>query len=112
VGQRLKQAHDQRHQQIWIRRAVAHATRPLRCCPTGRPSGRHLVAICSRRRRRNAIARPIYGETVGRTLAASANAADDMFWRAMGWGIWISPTTLAWDWTAIRRILLLGASRP
>jgi hypothetical protein len=34
------------------------------------------------------------------------------FWRATGWSISISPTILAWDWTAIRRILPLEARSP
>jgi hypothetical protein len=29
-----------------------------------------------------------------------------------GWSVSISPTILAWDWTAIRRILPLEASSP
>jgi hypothetical protein len=33
-----------------------------------------------------------------------------MLWRAIGWSISISPTILAWDWNAIRRILLLEAN--
>jgi hypothetical protein len=33
-------------------------------------------------------------------------------WQAAGWSLSISPTILAWDWTAIRRILLLEASSP
>jgi DNA primase len=31
-------------------------------------------------------------------------------WQAIGWSASIAPTILAWDWTAIRRILLLEAS--
>jgi hypothetical protein len=33
-------------------------------------------------------------------------------WQAAGWSVSIAPTILAWDWTAIRRILLLEASSP
>jgi len=33
-----------------------------------------------------------------------------MRWRAIGWRVLMAPTILAWDWTAIRRILLLEAS--
>jgi hypothetical protein len=31
-------------------------------------------------------------------------------WRATDWNVSISPTILAWDWSAIRRILLLEAA--
>ena len=96
-GQRLKQAHDQRHQQIWIRRGrcrPCHKTftvLPDWSPPSGhyslhcrqqawellRQARWHLGAIRSRRRRCVAVARPIYGETVGGTLAASGNPAGD-----------------------------------
>jgi len=33
-------------------------------------------------------------------------------WQATGWGVSTAPTILAWDWTAIRRILPLEASSP
>jgi hypothetical protein len=33
-------------------------------------------------------------------------------WQAAGWNMSLSPTILAWDWTAIRRILPLEASSP
>ncbi len=33
-------------------------------------------------------------------------------WQATGWSVLMAPTILAWDWTAIRRILLLEASSP
>jgi hypothetical protein len=33
-------------------------------------------------------------------------------WQTIGWSISMVPTILAWDWTAIRRILLLEASSP
>ena len=57
-GRRLKQAHDERHQQIWIRRGrVVPARRPLRCCPTGRrrqgttasTAGNKRGSCCARR---------------------------------------------------------------
>jgi hypothetical protein len=35
-----------------------------------------------------------------------------MLWQATGWSAAMAPTILAWDWTAIRRILLLEASSP
>jgi hypothetical protein len=33
-------------------------------------------------------------------------------WQAVDWNVSILPTMLAWDWTALRRILLLEASSP
>jgi hypothetical protein len=33
-------------------------------------------------------------------------------WQTTGWSGSTSPTILAWDWTAIRRILPLEASSP
>jgi hypothetical protein len=33
-------------------------------------------------------------------------------WQTTGWTVSTSPTILAWDWMAIRRILLLEASSP
>jgi hypothetical protein len=49
---------------------------------------------------------------VGGTLAASGNLLAAKLWQATGWSVSISPTILAWDWTAIRRILLWEASSP
>jgi hypothetical protein len=34
------------------------------------------------------------------------------FWQAAGWSVAISPTILAWDWNAIRRILPIEARSP
>jgi hypothetical protein len=34
------------------------------------------------------------------------------FWQSAGWSAAMSPTILAWDWTAIRRILLIEARSP
>jgi hypothetical protein len=33
-------------------------------------------------------------------------------WQGTSWSVSMAPTILAWDWTAIRRILLLEASSP
>jgi hypothetical protein len=33
-------------------------------------------------------------------------------WQTIGWSVSTSPTILAWDWTAIRRILSWEASSP
>ncbi|MGA2581522.1 MAG: hypothetical protein ABSH24_36680 [Bryobacteraceae bacterium] len=33
-------------------------------------------------------------------------------WQGTGWNIFGPPTILAWDWSAIRRILLLEAHSP
>ena len=33
-------------------------------------------------------------------------------WQAVGWSAAISPTILAWDWIAIRRILPMEARSP
>jgi hypothetical protein len=33
-------------------------------------------------------------------------------WQATGWSAFTPPTILAWDWTAIRRILPVEASSP
>jgi hypothetical protein len=42
---------------------------------------------------------------VGTLLAAK-------LWQAAAWSVSIAPTILAWDWSAVRRILLLEASSP
>jgi hypothetical protein len=34
------------------------------------------------------------------------------FWQATGWSCSTFPTILAWDWTSIRRILLIEAGGP
>src|SRR6202022_2270612 len=46
---------------------------PARSLGVAAPSGRQLGAIRSRRRRCDAITRPVYPATVGCTLAASGN---------------------------------------
>ena len=131
-GQRLKNAHDERHQQIWIRRGrcrPCHKT--FTVLPDWSPPSGHYTLHCRQQ------AWDLLHQTGGTWERSIPDVADASrspdpstvrrwagrllhlgtllaakLWQAAGWSISISPTILAWDWTAIRRILLLEASSP
>jgi len=131
-GQRLKLAHDQRHQQIWIRRGrcrPCHKT--FTVLPDWSPPSGHYTLHCRQQawdllhqadgtweRSIPDVAdasRSPDPSTVrrwaGRLLYLGTLLATKL-WQAIGWSVSMSSTILAWDWTAIRRILLLEASSP
>jgi hypothetical protein len=131
-GRRLKQAHDEWHERIWIRRG--------RCRPCQKtftvlpdwslPSG-HYTLHCRQKawellgqsdtsweRSVPEVSDPSRSpdpSTVrrwaGRLLQLGTLLAS-MFRQATGWSNLTPPTILAWDWTAIRRILPLEVRSP
>jgi len=76
------------------------------------PIRQYLGTIDSGRRRCIAVTRSIDGATLGRALAARRHSAAAKLWQAVGWSAATLPTILAWDWTAIRRILPIEARSP
>ena len=131
-GKRLKQAHDRRHKQIWIRRGrcrPCHKT--FTVLPDWSPPSGHYSLHC--RQQACELLRQANGNWERSVLdVADASRSPDpstvrrwagrllhlgtllatKLWRATGWNISMAPTILAWDWTAIRRILPLEASSP
>ena len=131
-GQRLKQAHDHRHQLIWIRRGrcrPCHKT--FTVLPDWSPPSGHYSLHC--RQQAWELLHQVNGswERSVPDVADTSRSPDPStvrrwaqrllhlgvllavrLWLATGWSRWMAPTILAWDWTAIRRILLLEASSP
>src|SRR5207248_3222432 len=126
----LKQAHDQRHQQIWIRRGRCRpCQKTFTVLPDWSPPSGHYSLYCRQQawellRQANGnwersvpdVADPSRSpdpSTVrrwaGRLLHLGTLLAAK-FWHATGCSASIAPTILAWDWTAISRILPLEAS--
>jgi hypothetical protein len=131
-GQRLKLAHDEGHQQIWIRRGrcrPCHKT--FTVLPDWSPPSGHYTLHCRQQ------AWDLLHQADGTWERSVPDVADasrspdpstvrrwagrllhlgilltTLLWRAIGWSISMAPTILAWDWSAIRRILLLEASSP
>jgi hypothetical protein len=131
-GQRLKQAHDRSHRQIWIRRGrcqPCHKT--FTVLPDWSPPSGQYSFHCRQQawellrqpdgtweRCIPDVADPSRSpdaSTVRRwagSLLHLGTLLATKFWRATDWNVSVSPTILAWDWIAIRRILLLEASSP
>jgi hypothetical protein len=130
-GRRLKPAHDEFHQRIWIRRGIC---RPCQKTFTVLPDWSPPSATYSFHCRQDAwellrqagswersvpnVADPSRSpdpSTVrrwaGRLLQLGTLLALK-FWQATGWSAPTSPTILAWDWTAFRRILPVEARSP
>ena len=131
-GRRLKQAHDEWHALIWIRRGLC---RPCQKTFTVLPDWSPASGIYSLHCRQKAwellrqsdsnwersvpdvadASRSPDPSTVrrwaGRLLHWGALLAAKL-WQATGWSASMTPTILAWDWTAIRRILPLEARSP
>jgi hypothetical protein len=131
-GRRLKQAHDDRHAQIRIRRG--------RCRPCQKtftvlpdwspPSG--IYSLHCRQQAWELLRRSDSGWERSIPDVADASRSPDpstvrrwagrlvhvgtllvtKLWQAAGWSAVMSPTILAWDWTAIRRILPIEARSP
>jgi hypothetical protein len=131
-GRRLKQAHDQCHVQLWLRRGLC---RPCKKTFTvlpdwSPPSGQYSlhcrqeawellrqaggnwersvpdVADASRSPDPSTVRR-----WAGRLVHLGTLLAAKL-WQAAGWSASTPPTILAWDWTAFRRILPLEARSP
>jgi len=131
-GQRLKQAHGQRHQQIWIRRGFCRpCEKTFTVLPDWSPPSGHYSLHC--RQQAWELLRQADGtwersvpdvadasrspdpSTVrrwaGRLLHVGTLLAAKL-WQATGCSTSTPPTILAWDWTAIGRILPSEASSP
>jgi hypothetical protein len=131
-GQRLKQAHDPRHEQIWIRRGRCRpCQKTFTVLPDWSPPSGHYSLHCRQQawellRQANAnwersvphVADPSRSPdpSTGRRWAARLLHLGILLaaqiWQATGWSVSTSPTILAWDWTAISRILQWEASSP
>ena len=131
-GRRLKHAHDERHTQIWIRRGLCRpCQKTFTVLPDwSTPSGIYSL-LCRQQawdllRRSGSswersipnvadVSRSPDPSTVrrwaGRLLRVGSLLAAKL-WQAAGWSAAMSPTIVAWDWTAIRRILPIEARSP
>ena len=131
-GRRLKQAHDQRHEQIWVRRGLCRPChKTFTVLPDWSPPSGHYSLHC--RQEAWELLRQVDGtwersvpdvadesrspdpSTVRRWAGRLLNLGIMLMaklWQATNWGASMPPTILAWDWTAIRRTLLLEAKSP
>jgi hypothetical protein len=131
-GRRHKQAHDERHAQIWIRRGLCrpcqktftvlpdwstpsgvyslycrqHAWELLRRSDSSWERSIPDVADASRSPDPSTVRR-----WAGHLLHVAILLATKL-WQAAGWSAATPPTILACDWTAIRRILPIEARSP
>jgi hypothetical protein len=131
-GQRLKQAHDQRHQWIRIRRGRCRpCQKTFTVLPDWSPPSGHYSLHC--RQQAWELLRQAGGncERSVPDIADASRSPDPStvrrwagrllhlgtvlalkLWQTAGCCISTPPTILAWDWTSIRRILLLEVSSP
>ena len=131
-GRRLKQAHDQWRLQIWIRRGLCRpCQKTFTVLPDWSPPSGHYSLHCRQdawellRQAGGNWERSVPGvadasrspdpstvrQWAGRLVHLGALLAAKL-WQATDWSASTPPTILAWDWTAIRRILPLEASSP
>ena len=131
-GRRLKQAHDRRHKQIGIRRGLCRpCQKTFTVLPDWSPPSGHYSLHC-RQEAWDLLRRP--DSNWERCIPDVADATRSpepstvrqwatrlvqlgtlltvTLWKAIGWCVSTPPTILAWDWTAIRRILPLEARSP
>jgi hypothetical protein len=132
-GRRRKQAHDQVHTVICVRRGLCRACRKtFTILPTWSPPSSHYSFHC----RQQAAERveQMHGSweqstpsvrdpnrlpdsatlrrwAVRRLLSLWSSLSEGL-WRALGWGFLNAPTILAWDLLTACRILRLEASTP
>ena len=127
-GRRRKQAHDQQHDWIWIRRGrCAPCRKTFTVLPAWSPPYGHYSFRCRQQawqsahesgsweqsvpdvRDANRLPDP---STVGRwcwRLFLLAILLSNRLWQGVGWSTSRSPTILAWDWSTISRILPVEA---
>jgi len=131
-GRRIKQAHDERHARIQIRRGLC---RPCQTTFTVLPDWSPPSGIYSLHCRQQAWELSRQSDSIWeRSIpdVADASRSPDpstvrrwaerllqvgilltaKLWQVAGWSAATSPTILAWDWTAIRRILPIEARSP
>ena len=131
-GKRLKQAHDQRHKQIWIRRGLCRpCQKTFTVLPDWSPPSGHYSLHCRQQAwdlLRQAGSNwersvPDIADTTrspepctvrrwAERLIHLGTLLGAKLWQANNWSASTPPTILAWDWTAIRRILPLEARSP
>jgi hypothetical protein len=131
-GRRIRQAHDQWHVQIWIRRGLCRPCKKIvTVLPDWSPPSGHYSLHC--RQEAWKLLRQAGGNwersvpdvadasrlpdpsTVRRWAERLVHLGTPLaakFWQATGWRASTPPTILAWDWAAIRRILPLEARSP
>jgi hypothetical protein len=131
-GRRLKQAHDQQHKQIWIRRGLCRpCQKTFTVLPDWSPPSGDYSLHC--RQEAWELLRQADGNWERSVpYVADASRSPDpctvrrwagrllelgtllmaKLWQAINWSASTAPTILAWDWTAIRRILPLEARSP
>jgi len=131
-GRRLKQAHDQRHEQIRVRRGLCRpCQKTFTVLPDWSPPSGHYSLHCRQEAwellcqadgnwERSVpdvadVSRSPDPSTVRRWAGRLLNLGTLLMaklWQATNWSASLPPTILAWDWTAIRRILPLEAKSP
>jgi Domain of unknown function (DUF6431) len=131
-GRRLKQAHDRWHVQIWIRRGLCRPCRKtFTVLPAWSPPSGHYSLYC-RHEAWELLYQPDSSWERSVPDVADASRLPDSstvrrwaghllrlgtllaakLWHAAGWSASTFPTILAWDWSAIRRILPIEARSP
>jgi hypothetical protein len=128
-GRRRKQAYDQRHDWIWIRRGLCRPCRKtFTILPAWSPSYGQYSLHCRQQAWQSLYKARIWEETVPHTKDPNRSPdastvrrwAAQLFglgvfllsqlWQGRGCNIFGPPTILAWDWRAIRLILPLEAN--
>ena len=123
-GLRRKQAHDQRHDWIWIRRGFCRPCRKtFTILPIWSPPYTHYSLRCRQQAWESLHETSSWEESVPNIKepdrlpdpSTVRRWAEQLFylgvlltfklWQAAGWSISGPPTILAWDWMAIRLIL-------
>jgi len=131
-GRRLKQAHDRQHEQVWVRRGLCRpCQKTFTVLPDWSPPSGHYTLHCRQEawellRQADAnwercipnvadASRSPDPSTVRRWAGCLLNLGTLLMaklWQAANWSASMPPTILAWDWTTIRRTLLLEAKSP
>jgi hypothetical protein len=125
-GRRRKQAHDQQHDRIWIRRGRCRSCRKtFTILPAWSPPYTHYSLHCRQQAWESLHEVSNWEESVPDIKepdrlpdpSTVRRWAGQLFylgvllairlWQAAGWSIVGPPTILAWDWSAIRHILPL-----
>jgi hypothetical protein len=132
-GRRRKQAHDQVHDVIWIRRGLCRPChKTFTILPTWSPPSGHYSFHCRQQAARQIEqlhgsweqSTPIVKDPdrlpdpstqrrwAARRLISLRSSLHAGLWKVLGWSFLNTPTILAWDLLAACRILRLEASTP
>lgn len=125
-GRRRKQAHDERHDRIWIRRGLCRPCRKtFSILPVWSPPYGHYSLHCRQQAWESAREGGAWEESVPHTkepdrlpdpstvrrwirvTVLPRSFLASRLWQGTGWTILGPPTILAWDWSAIRCTLPL-----